>query len=181
MAWNTNTDIYLVLADGSEPPSSISSYNKGYDKHPKFSLDGSWIAWLQMPTPGYEADSNRIALYSVEPTSDSYRKILVKDWDRSPESITWTENGLIISAQEIGRVKLFKVSFEGIVEPWISDGQNSQLTYVRNYGFVFVKSTLTSSPDIFVSRNGELKQVTHLNLEYMKDVELSTPEVIYNF
>lgn len=175
MAWNTDTDIYLVPTDGSSPPSSISSYNKGYDKHPKFSLDGSWIAWLQMPTPGYEADTNRIALYSVERAANS--PFTEKEWDRSPESITWTENGLVISAQEIGRLKLFKVSFDGMVRPWISEGSSNQVNYVQNFGFVFVKSTLTATPEIFIGVNDEIKQVTHLNMEYMKEIKLSTPEV----
>ena len=179
MAWNTNTDIFIVPTDGSLPPSSISSYNKGYDKHPKYSLDGTWIAWLQMPTPGYEADMNRIALYSVQAAATSNKLFQTKDWDRSPESITWTENGLIISAQEIGRVKLFKVSFEGFVEPWITDGHSSQLTYIKDYGFVFVKSSLISTPDIFTSVNGAIKQVTNLNSEHMKNIHLSTPEVMH--
>lgn len=178
MAWNTDTDIFLVPSDGTATPLSISSYNKGYDKHPKFSLDGSWIAWLQMPTAGYEADTNRIALYSVEGSLNSNPNLLkVNDWDRSPESITWTEDGLVISAQEIGRLKLFKVSFQGVVQPWISEGSSNQLSYVKNYGFVFVRSMLTATPDIFISVGDEVKQVTHLNFEYMKEIQLSTAEV----
>jgi dipeptidyl aminopeptidase/acylaminoacyl peptidase len=176
MAWNTDTDIYLVPTDGSLRPSSISSYNKGYDKHPKFSLDGSWLAWLQMPTPGYEADSNRIALYSID--KESRMSLQLNDWDRSPESITWTKNYLVISAQELGRVKLFKVTFDGQVEPWISEGSSHQLTYIENYGFVFVKNSLTATSDIFTSVKDEIKQVTNLNQAYMKDIQLATPEVI---
>ena len=176
MAWNTNTDIYIVPTDGSTLPMSISSFNKGYDKHPKYSLDGSWIAWLQMPTPGYEADTNQIALYSLGTASNSL--FSTGNWDRSPESITWTENCLVISAQDTGRVKLFKVSFDGMVEPWISEGHSGQITYIRSYGFVFTRSSLTSTPDIFTITNGVMKKRTHLNLEYMKTIELSAPEVI---
>jgi hypothetical protein len=174
MAWNTNTDIYLVPTDGSRPPSSISAYNKGYDKHPKFSLDGSWLAWLQMPTPGYEADMNRIALHSMDNSLDSFE---LKDWDRSPESITWTENGLVISAQEMGRLKLFKVTFDGMVEPWISEGSSHQLSYIPNYGFVFVKNSLTDTSDIFTSVKNVIRRVTNLNQDYMKNIQLTAPEV----
>lgn len=176
MAWNTDTDIYLVPTDGSSPPTSISSYNKGYDKHPKFNLEGSWLAWLQMPTPGYEADYNRIALFSID--DKSLKTLQLKDWDRSPESITWTENYIVISAQELGRLKLFKVTFEGQVEPWISEASSHQLTYIENYGFVYVKNSLTAPSDIFTSVKNKIKQVTHLNQAYMKDIQLATPEVI---
>lgn len=176
MAWNTNTDIYIVKADGSSVPQPISSYNKGYDMHPKYSPDGSFIAWLQMPTPQYEADRNRIALYARGLKSLSL--LDSEEWDRSPESITWTNDHLVISAQEIGRVKLFTVSFEGIVLPLIEDGHNNQASYVPGFGLVFVKSSLTSPADIFTiaDKDAKLVQQTRLNDAYMKEIGMSQPE-----
>jgi dipeptidyl aminopeptidase/acylaminoacyl peptidase len=177
-AWNTNTDIYLVPTDGSEPPQPISAYNLGYDMHPKYSLDGSWLAWLQMPTPQYEADRNRIALYSRGNLTVMKTSLLSDEWDRSPESITWTEEGLIITAQELGRLKLFTVDTSGWVKPVVEDGNSNQVQYVPGLGVVFVKSSLTSLPEIFSYNEdtGEVEQWTSLT-DALSDVALVDPEV----
>ncbi len=57
-AVSTNTDIYKFnLAD--KKTENITEENKGYDTQPAFSKQGA-LAWLQMKTPGYEADKNDI-------------------------------------------------------------------------------------------------------------------------
>ncbi len=39
---------------------------KGYDKEPKFSPDGSKLAWMSMKTPGFESDVNDIIIMNVK-------------------------------------------------------------------------------------------------------------------
>lgn len=92
--WQTNTDIYLVDSDGARPCYSISSYNLGYDTLPAFSPDGKSITWLQMQTPGYESDLNKIVLFDL---GTKATRIVVSDWDRSAESITWS-SGTVFSS-----------------------------------------------------------------------------------
>lgn len=178
-AWNTNTDIYLVPTDGSAAPMPISSFNLGYDMHPKYSLDGSFIAWLQMPTPQYEADKNRIALYPRSfGGSPAARFLEDEEWDRSPQSLTWVSDGLVITAEEIGRLKLFHVSLDGLVLPVVEDGHNSQVQYVPNLGLVFVKNSMTMPSEIFTYGDKEKKvqKKTHLAEDLVAKVELVEPE-----
>jgi Tol biopolymer transport system component len=58
-ATSTNSDIYLYNTEDNTTK-NISEYNKGYDTEPRFSPDGTRIAWLSMERDGYEADKNRI-------------------------------------------------------------------------------------------------------------------------
>ena len=43
-----------------------SGANVGYDQNPQFSPDGKYIAWQSMARDGYEADLNRLCIYSLE-------------------------------------------------------------------------------------------------------------------
>ena len=90
-ATSTDSDIYLYdienkttrnicKPDGYNEPSSNSNHTKadqgvnkhakelhmGYDQNPQFSQDGKYIAWTAMARDGYEADLNRLCIYSME-------------------------------------------------------------------------------------------------------------------
>ncbi len=58
-ARSTNSDIILhEISTGKEI--NISEGNKGYDRYPVFSPDGSKIAYQSMERDGYEADLDRL-------------------------------------------------------------------------------------------------------------------------
>ena len=62
-ALSTNTDIYLYnLETGSEE--NLSQGMMGYDTTPLFSPCGEYLVWNSMERGGYEADKNRLMLYS---------------------------------------------------------------------------------------------------------------------
>ncbi|KAJ2739140.1 dipeptidylpeptidase [Coemansia sp. BCRC 34301] len=84
MAWSTKVDIYLTTADGNSRLKLLTEPFKGAASGPTFSADGSAVAWLQMETPGYESDINRIYVYNI--TSGDVFSV-ARDWDLSPHSI----------------------------------------------------------------------------------------------
>lgn len=55
-----------------------------------FSPDGSKVAWLEMKKDGYEADRNRVVVYTIE---SGERQVVTEKWDRSPKSVKWSEDG----------------------------------------------------------------------------------------
>ena len=64
-AVSTNSDIYLYdIETGKEI--NISEGNKGYDRYPVFSPDGSKIAYQSMERDGYEADLDRLFVYDIK-------------------------------------------------------------------------------------------------------------------
>ena len=64
-AVSTNSDIYLYnIETGKEI--NITEGNKGYDRYPVFSPDGSKIAYQSMERDGYEADLDRLFVYNIK-------------------------------------------------------------------------------------------------------------------
>ena len=64
-ARSTNSDIFLYeLASGKEI--NITEGNRGYDKYPVFSPDGSKIAYQSMERDGYESDLDRLFVYDIK-------------------------------------------------------------------------------------------------------------------
>ncbi|KAI9009563.1 S9C family peptidase [Gaertneriomyces semiglobifer] len=154
-AWNTNTDIYLVATDGQTKPKSITARNLGYDTRPVYSPDGKYLAWLQMTTPGYEADKNRVMLYERSTGSCEY---LTKDWDRSAESLAWTTDSskLLLTAQDEGHVRIFSLD-------------------IQTHG---LDNSAVAPADLFVMILGRKanRQITAVNQSQLDSIMMSKPE-----
>ena len=72
-----------TLADQT-PNTQHPSLNTGYDQNPQFSPDGKYIAWQSMARDGYEADLNRLCVYTLADGSMQYL-----DWKSDVEAFCW--------------------------------------------------------------------------------------------
>ena len=163
-AWHTNTDVFLVPADGSAAPRAVTAENLGYDQLPCFSPDGRTLAWLSMPRAGYEADRQQLMLLDV--ASGSRRK-LAPDWDRSAGEITWSRDGKTIftSAENMGGTSLFAIDvLQGTVKTLVERG-TSGAPLVAGTDIVYQHDTLKSPVDLFAlpAAGGEPRALTRLN------------------
>ncbi len=61
------THTYADQAVNADPQA-----HAGYDQNPQFSPDGKYIAWQSMARDGYEADLNRLCVYSLEDGTSEY-------------------------------------------------------------------------------------------------------------
>lgn len=107
-ATSTNTDIYKYnLAD--RKTDNITKDNKGYDTNPAFSKKGV-LAWLQMKTPGYEADKNDIIVLQ-----DGVKQNLTAQWDGTVNAFKWASNNkdIYFTAPVNGTNQIFKVDYPG--------------------------------------------------------------------
>ena len=75
--------------------------NVGYDQNPQFSPDGKYIAWQSMERDGYEADLNRLCIYSFEDGSKRY-----VNWKSDVDAFCWAP---MKGISEKGKVKSGKV------------------------------------------------------------------------
>jgi Tol biopolymer transport system component len=108
-AVSTNSDIFLYnIETGKEV--NISEGNKGYDKYPVFSPDGSMIAFQSMERDGYEADLDRLFVYNIK---ENKREWITKKWDFDVESITWANNNtLYFACDHLGTKQVFKTELQ---------------------------------------------------------------------
>jgi dipeptidyl aminopeptidase/acylaminoacyl peptidase len=115
----TASYIYLVPHDGSTVAKPINCHDckstpahaRGASASPRFSPDGSRIAYLQMNDETYESDKNRI--YNAV-LGGNYPVIeeLAGNWDRSPDGLKWSPDSktIFMSAPDVGRERLFSLS-----------------------------------------------------------------------
>jgi len=68
-ALSTNTDLYWVDLN-TLTTTNITPNRKGYDRMPRFSPNGAYVAYLSMSTPGYESDLNELWLRRTDDGSE---------------------------------------------------------------------------------------------------------------
>ena len=107
-AQSTNTDIFqYTIATGETK--NLTNGMMGYDVNPKFSPDGSRLAWLSMKTDGYEADKNDLIVMNL---SDSYQLNLTSAWNETVDGdFQWSNDSKSIyyTASLQGTKALFSV------------------------------------------------------------------------
>jgi dipeptidyl aminopeptidase/acylaminoacyl peptidase len=171
IAWTTNTDVFLVAADGKGKPVALTAANKAYDSAPTWSPDGSSIAVLAMARAGYESDRNRITIYDAKTKK---ARVVTEDWDRSPGSITWSANGKTIytSADNLGNHSLYAVDVKtGEAKVIVEKSANGD-PRVAGDKLVFVRDTFKQPAELFaVKPDGTgMTQLTHLNDKRAKKI-----------
>lgn len=105
---STNTDIYKYDLS-TKNTLNITENNRGYDTNPAFSVTGA-LAWLQMKTPGYEADKNDIVVLH-----NGVKQNLTARWDGTVNNFKWGNDGkrVYFTAPVNGTKQLFKVDYPG--------------------------------------------------------------------
>eukprot|EP00842_Homolaphlyctis_polyrhiza_P002010 jgi/Hompol1/280/HPOL_003618-RA len=182
-AWSNNIDIFVVPTDGSAAPKPVSTGNLGADTNPVFSPSGNVLAWLQMRTPQYEADLNRIVLHDF---ASGKTKSLTKGWDRSAESIVFmSENVVVTTAQDLGRVKVFSINVSsGKVIERVGTSSTHGISAVPGSKALLGLVHHHNSPNDIVlisTSTWGVSRLTEVNKEILSRVELSDPEASVEF
>ncbi|PVI08188.1 dipeptidyl-peptidase-like protein V precursor [Periconia macrospinosa] len=120
-ATHTKTNIYLSASNtfwldiANKIPEffQVPIYNfEGASSSPVWDKEGKSIAFLSMKTDGYESDKNQLFVIP-DYVSPGWVQHLFPgstgkgSWDRSPQSITWGNKILYVTAEKEGRTNLF--------------------------------------------------------------------------
>ncbi len=155
-AYTTKCDCYFIrLSTFKEQSPKMMKFNtpgfEGAASSPVLSPIHGTAAFLKMKKDGYESDKNRIVMINDLSDSHSTVEALASDdgkgaWDRSPSSISWSNNGLTlyIQAENTGRGLLFQFT------PTADKGYHpKKLTYDGHVSDV--RPTAMGSSQLFVS------------------------------
>ncbi len=115
---STNSEIYLYDTT-TGMTSNLTEGMMGYDKNPRFSPDGKFIAWESMKRDGYEADKIRLFVTDLQ---TGEKKDYSATFDQNSENLCWTADGksvLFISSTE-GTDQIYRLD--------LADGKISCLT-----------------------------------------------------
>jgi dipeptidyl aminopeptidase/acylaminoacyl peptidase len=167
-AVSTNSDVFLYdIESGKEV--NISEGNKGYDKYPVFSPDGSMIAYQSMERDGYESDLIRLFVYNIKDGTNTW---ITKGWDFDVENVNWLDNNVLyFSCAHMGTTHIFRTDLQSKEVTKITSG-------VHGFGPLNLKSGVLISGLATISmatelaavdiKTGEVKQITSVN-KYIYD------------
>jgi dipeptidyl aminopeptidase/acylaminoacyl peptidase len=173
---NTNTDLFLVSADGGEPKKLTT--NEGPDQMPDWSPDGKSITYVTSLEPKFLwFDQLEIA---VVPASGGQPRLLTSDLDRNAWAPRFGVDGRVyFLLEDSGTQRLVSVPAAG--GP-LAETTAEKVVYGYDLGpggTVAVQATRPELPgDIFVASGGATRQLTHLNESALKGIELGKTERI---
>lgn len=112
-ALSTNSDLYLYDHESGQTR-NLTEGMTGYDTMPKFSPDGSCLAWLSMEHDGYESDRNRLFIMDCR-TAEKHD--LTAAWDYTIDEFMWAPDGksLYFIAPKDGVIPVFGIDMKGTV------------------------------------------------------------------
>ncbi|KAF9178287.1 putative dipeptidyl-peptidase 5 [Haplosporangium sp. Z 767] len=178
-AWQTTTHIYTVPTSGKSGPNVINPESVGAASHPVYSSTGKSIAYLQMIKPQYEADRNRIVVYS-----QGKSRIIASTWNRSPSSILFDskDENIFVTAEDQGRVKIFRINLETeVIESIVDKHSQSGLNLINDQTLLYSTASLMSPSDLFTVNieTKTIQQRTHIHAKSLANVHVSTPEDVW--
>jgi len=161
--WSTNFDIYLVPAAGGTAR-NLTADNPAWDAEPRFSPDGSTLAYTAMERPGYESDRLHLVLYDLRSGS---KRPLTQNWDRSIGSFAWSHDGktLFATTDHLGQHPLWAIdAASGRASAITGDGEVEGFSVGAKKVF-FTHSDLAHPADLYSVGfdGGKTQQITHLN------------------
>jgi dipeptidyl aminopeptidase/acylaminoacyl peptidase len=170
-SWQTNSNVFLVPADGRTRPVDITPENLGYDNEPTFSPDGKSLALRQMKRAGFEADRERLSVIDV---ATRKTRVVTESWDRSAGSLAWSADGKTIytDSANVGQQSLFSIDVAtGTAKLLVDKGTNSNAE-VAGDRIVFVRDTLRSPAELYTVKpdGSDLRQLTHFNDARVKKI-----------
>jgi len=178
-AVSTNSDVYLYNTETGKEI-NISEGNKGYDKSPVFSPDGSKIAYQSMERDGYESDLNRLFVYNVK---DGTRAWITKGWTFDVSAVKWLdESTLYFTCSHLGTAQIFKTSIEGNNITPLTEGVHNLGPINLNSGVLVSEiSSMSLAPELSVVdlKSGAVKQITFVNKSIYDNIKMGRVEEKY--
>jgi dipeptidyl aminopeptidase/acylaminoacyl peptidase len=175
-AVSTNTDIYLYnLETGKEI--NITDGNKGYDRSPVFSPDGSKIAYQSMERDGYESDLDRLFCYDIKEAKKTW---VSKGWDFDISNITWEgDSALYFACSHLGTSQIFKTSLKGNGVKKVTEGVHNLGPFSLKSGVMVSELTsMSMAPELSVIdlKNGSVKKITSINKSIYESIKMGKVE-----
>lgn len=179
-AWSTNHEVWTVnLATGARK--NLTAGNAAADGFPRYSPDGTLLAYRAQARAGAEADKWSLWVLTL---ATGERRNLTASWDRSVDDFSWAGGGsaLIATAQDQGRRALWRIELGGNPIAQITDGSSAGEASVAATGglVVFTQQALNRVPEVAsVNVTGTNARVlTRTNADLVAKLALPAPESV---
>ena len=159
-------DATHTMADQSVNNPSV---NAGYDQNPQFSPNGKYIAWQSMARDGYEADLNRLCVYTI---ADGTMRFI--NWKSDVEAFCWAPvSGKKAKATDAqfyflsvwhGCNNMYSVDMKGTVKQLTETWDDWTSLQLANDGkrILATRQSLSAPTDIYMVTPATKKQATKI-------------------
>jgi len=189
-AWSTNCDLCRVTSDNKSTKwEALTGSNKAADNSPRFSPDGTKLAWRAQAKPGYEADKWDILVAGVKPdgTLEGKSVNVTAHRDLSVNEFAWKGNDAIdFAADERGQTFLFHANSTAdgtIAKEPLNYGSASGLSYTKDgavSAFLFVSMRAPAEVWSTTTTAGKTTEVklSDANKTLLTELDLPRPESV---
>lgn len=170
-AWaqSTNSDLYMVNLETGKTTNITEGMN-GYDKEPKFSPDGSKLAWMSMKTPGYESDVNDIIIMNMETGEKTHLLEKTGKYDEMTfHSFAWKDNNTMyagVPTMGSNHVYEIKQTSKGVDYRKVTSGDHNHNHFeLADKSLIVSRQDMNHASEVYsVSlKKGKAEQLTHVN------------------
>ncbi len=144
-----DVDLFAVSTEGGTPR-DLTSDNPARDRGPRFSPDGTRLAYgLERKAQGWP-DYTRLAVMDL---ASGRTTVLTEGWDNSASGWSWTRNGqnLVFHAEVRGRTNIYRVAAGGGEPELVHYGGTTSGAEVTTEGkVVFLRQSLDHPPELAV-------------------------------
>jgi dipeptidyl aminopeptidase/acylaminoacyl peptidase len=176
-AESTNSDLYLYDLE-AKTTENLTEGNMGYDTDPKFSPDGSQLAWLSMETPSYESDKKRLMVLDM---ATKTKRDLTENWDWWPEGLAWAPNGkdIFFHGYHQGTEPIFKINVSTCKIDTIAEGvwDYQNVCPVSDEKVVALRHSMKRPNEICVANGKEVKDISEVNKDLIDQLDLGDVEL----
>ena len=184
-AWSTNFDLFEVALAGGAPPRKLTT-NPAWDGQPRFSPDGTWLAYLAMDRAGFEADRHHVRLRRADGSGEE-RRLDLRAYagargDRSADDFCWSHDAreLYWVGQHLGNKALFATTVaDGRTRVLIGRGSADSPRALANHRVVYGHHSLRGPTELHVvsARTRQApKAITRLNAARVAAARFGEPE-----
>jgi dipeptidyl aminopeptidase/acylaminoacyl peptidase len=172
VAISTNNDIFVMnLGTREERRISIS---KGCDQEPHYSPDGQYIAYTSMAREGFEADRTVVTLFHRKNQTTTALSI---QHDRSASDLAWhpSSQSLLYTAMDRGAQPLFSIDLKGNTLALTENAVDASPQFSPDGKTIYFRRQRSTMPwELFqLQHNQPVKQLTQLNTERLKEIEMN--------
>jgi dipeptidyl aminopeptidase/acylaminoacyl peptidase len=175
---SNNSDVYVIEARAGATPKQLTIFD-GPDGGPlAWSPDGSLLAYLRGSDAKFSAyNEDRL---TVIPATGGTPRVLTESLDRPVRDPQFTTDGKSIvfmyaddRAQFIGRIPVAGGAVQKLV-----DGRRVLGAYsmIADGKVAVLNGTANAPSEVFALENGALRQLSHQNDAWLKEVQLATTE-----
>ena len=171
-AVTTNANIYRYDLQRGQTE-SLTDDNPGYDRYPRLSPDGKYLAWQRMRTAGYESDRALLMRRDLE-TGEVLA--LTEAYDGNAESFGWMPDGksLWMISGVKGTVQLFTVDAVTGALTQQTEGQfNVNWVAPLPQGWLINRTQMNRPAELYCVDKNDWKQLTTINDDIYKAIDWS--------